>query len=650
MKTTAKVIYLCCLLILTLLLTSCHHHSSSGSSGHSKAQLIIEPRSLILYPNQERQFEAYLSQGSTKTPITQQASWSSDNTNIAEISPLGIVTAKSIGISRIKAYFEGQEATANVTVNDNTLVKITIEPTNSEIYTGEKIQYQAKGVFADQSTQDISEVSSWSVVDASIAMIDAKGLLEGLAIGTTTVNVQHTTLDAQANTEITVKPGSLTHLKMSSDSVDVIVGLARQLTATGEFNDGTSKDVSHDCDWLSNESSIASVNSQGMVTGESLGETQITASFNGLSATAMVSVKDANIMNITIDPDNFSLTKGYSQQLEAFASFNNNTSANITQSATWQSSDPSKASVDALGLVMGLAEGQVTISASQSGQTGQSMVTIKNPTLTSLTIYPIPAASELIVDTPQQLIAQGLFNDGSEQDLTKTVTWMSSDDQLASIISGGANSGLITPHQLGSAIFTATDPKTALAATCTLPIKNPGLTSITLEPEAPNIPVTTQIQMKATGTFSDGGQIDITTDSVWTVDSGEIAEISTEGLVTGKSIGSTRITASFLTQHTSTNLSVSAKKITHIEISPQNPSLKPVTAMWFTATAFYDDGSQQEVTKSGRWKSSSWYYASTVNWPSALKGYVHASGAQGTCDIIFEYQDMKVSTVLTIAR
>src|SRR5216684_501191 len=71
------------------------------------------------------------------------------------------------------------------------------------------------------------------------------------------------------------------------------------------------------------------------------------------------------------------------------------------------------------------------------------------PTLVSLQVTPAnPSVAE---GSQQQFTATGTFSDGSTQDLTRLVTWASSDNGTASI----DRAGLATTHSLGRPKITA---------------------------------------------------------------------------------------------------------------------------------------------------------------------------------------------------
>ena len=118
----------------------------------------------------------------------------------------------------------------------------------------------------------------------------------------------------------------------------------------------------------------------------------ITATSGGVSGTTMLTVSGATVTAIQVTPFNPRLPAGFAQQLVATAIFSDGTNRDVTASATWTSATPAAATVSdaagSKGLVTGVAAGTSTISASFSGRTGSTTVTVIAGTLASLTIAP----------------------------------------------------------------------------------------------------------------------------------------------------------------------------------------------------------------------------------------------------------------------
>jgi hypothetical protein len=83
---------------------------------------------------------------------------------------------------------------------------------------------------------------------------------------------------------------------------------------------------------------------------------------------------------ITITPSNNELVQGQSLQLEAKASYSDNTSKVVTSEGHWQTNNGEIASITN-GLLLAVAEGQTSITFTYSEMTGQSNVTVIRPSV-----------------------------------------------------------------------------------------------------------------------------------------------------------------------------------------------------------------------------------------------------------------------------
>ncbi len=68
------------------------------------------------------------------------------------------------------------------------VVSLRITPSSVSLAAGFTAQLAAEATFSDQSTADVSGAVAWTIVDPSVATIDAAGLLQTLVPGTTIVN------------------------------------------------------------------------------------------------------------------------------------------------------------------------------------------------------------------------------------------------------------------------------------------------------------------------------------------------------------------------------------------------------------------------------------------------------------------------------
>jgi uncharacterized protein YjdB len=121
--------------------------------------------------------------------------------------------------------------------------------------------------------------------------------------------------------------------------------------------------------------------------------------------------------------------------MNATGVYDDNTRHAITNEASWTSSDTAVATVSSTGLITGVSIGTATISAYDLGYSASTTVTVTDSGLVSISITPVNAS--IFPGQTQQYTAIGLLQTGNTVDLTKSVTWTSSNTSVAVIDSYG---------------------------------------------------------------------------------------------------------------------------------------------------------------------------------------------------------------------
>ena len=201
----------------------------------------------------------------------------------------------------------------------------------------------------------------------------------------------------------------------------------------------------------------------------------------------------------------------------------------------------------------------------------------------------------------QQFTATGTYSDNSAKNLTASVTWTSSNLTVATISNTAGSNGLATPIAAGTTTIMAALGNVSASATLAVTTT---LESITVTPVNASIAAGTKQQFTATGTFSDGPQTDITTSVIWTSSNGSVATIDAAGKAAALAAGTTTITAMSGSISNSASLQVTLATLVSIAVTPVNPSVFTGATEQFTATGSFSDGSQQDVTDSVIWSSS----------------------------------------------
>jgi uncharacterized protein YjdB len=550
--------------------------------------------------------------------LTTQVSWSSANSSIAQVSntspTIGLVTGMSAGNTPITATFNGIQGATTVTVGGATVTSITITVPVASIAKGTTVQLTATCNFSDGTTQDCTNLVSWTSGNSGIAQVSdtapTKGLATGVGVGNTTIS--GTFGGAQGSATVTVTAATLTSIVITPPGPSMAKGTTVQLTATGNFSDGTTEDLTDQVSWTSADNAIAQVSNvaetEGLVTGLSAGATLITATLNGVEGSTNVTVTAATLTSITITPPTSSIGNGTMVQLTATGTFSDGSTQNLTTQVSWTSGDDTIAQVsnasESEGLVTGVGVGNTSITAKLGNIQGSAAVSVTAAILTSITITP-PDPS-IAKGTTVQLTATGNFSDGSTEDLTTQVSWVSSDTTIAQVSNASDPQGEVTGLGVGTASITATINSifknlNIVTGSTTVGVTAATLTSITITPPILVLPNGTSRQLTATGHFSDNTTQNLTNSVSWTAAPSDIATVAPGGLLTATAPGTATVTAAQGGLSDSTPVTVTAATLTAITITPPNPSLANGTTLQLTATGTYTDGSTQNLTKSVSW-------------------------------------------------
>ena len=226
------------------------------------------------------------------------------------------------------------------------------------------------------------------------------------------------------------------------------------------------------------------------------------------------------------------------------------------------------------------------------------------PVLVSLGVS--PANPSIAAGTTQQFTAAGTYSDGSRHDVTAAVTWASLPMTVANISNAVGTQGLATGLIQGTSTISAISG--AISGSTSLKVGLPLLVSIAVTPANPFRPLGTMPRFTATGTYSDGSTLDLSTSVTWDSSMPTVATISndsgTQGVANTTATGTTSITATLGSVSGTTIVTVTPAALATITLTPALPSIALGQVQPITATGIFTDGSLQDITQSVQWSSS----------------------------------------------
>lgn len=268
-------------------------------------------------------------------------------------------------IYTVKAIVDENEADANLysnSVSEESEAVIIPEPvTGIEVAN----DYQHMGLFVGGSGKIRYSVLpgnstntnvTFKSLNEKVATVDANGVVTGVSEGNADIVI--TTEEGGFEAKCTVRVDGIDARgieRVGDKTVTMGLNQTRQLQVKITPSDTTNKNVQ----WTSSNNSVATVDSNGVVTSKNSGSTIITATtHNGLKTEFFIEV-ETPVTNITLNSNEINLNPGGTFKLDATVNPSNASNKNIK----WISANESIATVDQSGNVTADVAGTTYISA-----------------------------------------------------------------------------------------------------------------------------------------------------------------------------------------------------------------------------------------------------------------------------------------------
>ncbi len=310
-------------------------------------------------------------------------------------------------------------------------------------------------------------------------------------------------------------------------------------------------------------------------------------------------------VDITAATSEFAL--GTTLQLSATAILEDDSTEDVTETATWSSRDPEIVSVDEHGIVSAVAAGRATVNATVPGIRSSFILTVLSsptqptPLLTSIAIT-YTGENPFTLGAKVQFAATANFSDGSSEDISTTASWSSTDPLIATV----APAGLVEMLSPGNVTIIAEKGGVTGQATVTVLSPPPVLTAIAVSHSAATLHVGDQVAFTATGTYADASTAVITDRVTWSSSDMTIATVDATGLVTLLAPGSVTLMAQSgtITGELAVTVISAVTTLTSVTINDSGATMRAGLAVQFGATGTYSDASTADLTQQVAWSSS----------------------------------------------
>lgn len=343
---------------------------------------------------------------------------------------------------------ETASPSSDVTKEPEQEYKITLNKTFIEMPEGER-----ESLSAHVEPSDGKAVLTWQSTDLTVAAVSYSGVVTAIKKGTAFIIAR--VGEQSVSCLIHVTGPAVKGIRINKSYITVKGTETYPLTATVQPADAEDKTVI----WTSSNTTVAQVDSNGVVSGYEDGTATITAKTKDgkYSDTCMVSVTGNSITSIVLNKDVYPMNVGDKGKLTATVI----PDTVRTKEVLWSTSDSSVVTVDREGNLTAIAEGtaKITVISGKGEKKATCLVKVSPIAATSIALD--KTSLSVVIGTPVSLTATILPNNTTN---TK-INWSSSKKSVAMVNADG----MVTGVSYGTATITAKIGK--LSAKCKVSVK-----------------------------------------------------------------------------------------------------------------------------------------------------------------------------------
>lgn len=491
----------------------------------------------------------------TESDVTSDIVWKNEHTDIATIHN-GTIKAKNPGEFKATATIGGLSQDLSIIVTKKVKSLVT-EGINGSVDLRKNAMENIVLIanYTDNSKpEDVTNKAVWSTSSSKIASVN-NGLITALSAGTTKITATYGNQIAIIKVNVEV----LSRLDLSVDKVSLLLKDPKKptindsqtvkLTATYLNGKPEKQDVTTDAVWSTSNKNVADV-LKGKITAYKAGTAIITASYGTETITLKVEVdktlklvtskKNVFLSLLSKDADKETIIDRTKEVLKLEAVYPDKVDpVDVTELADWTSSNESVAYVNK-GAIYAEGTGSATI----TGKYGDKSVTVRVD-------VDVPRHLDLMEelgmsvgdDSPDLELMADFAGVIDSRDVAPEAVWSSSDEAIVYVLKGK-----LTAYKMGVATISATYG--GITVTTKVSVDIP--TKISLNSKLLNINVDDTYNARLNATYGKSTSDiklpkkpdeNLTSKAEWSTSDEEIAEVNSDGLITGVATGKATITA-----------------------------------------------------------------------------------------------------------
>ncbi|WP_347397304.1 Ig-like domain-containing protein [Paenibacillus amylolyticus] len=554
----------------------------------------------------------------TSANVTISSSWSTSDTSIATVYN-GAITAKKEGTATITAAYQGQSQTVQVKVTKK--VKALSKNVQSlDLRTGDTKEIILTATYSDNETNNAAaSTAEWSTSDEKVATVvngKVTGQSAGTAVITAKVGSQSVTVDV--NVEVVKR------VDVDKQQVNLLLNKSESVKVTATYPDGTTKDVTDLAEWTSSNEKVADV-LKGEITGYSAGSAKITAKYGTKSVSVDVDVDLTSKLSVEKQSIFFRLGGDKNTaNIELTASYPTSSDVNVTDQATWTSSNEKVATVFK-GQITAISAGSTTIKATYSGKNVEIAVDVDTARYLDIKDVNDKLAMSVTGDNKSKtLVANAEYIDASTENVTSKATWTSSNPDVVYVSNGD-----LIAYKSGTATITVAYGGKTVKFTVNVDVAD----KYEMDKKKASVAVGGTTSAKVLALYGETSK-DVSEDATWSSSSDKIAEVDSKGVITGVATGKATITAKIEGKTLTLPVEVGMASGLEADVNFVVLSAKETQTILLTGTD--EDGNTLDVTSEATWKSSNARVAD-------VKKGVITGNSSGKANITAEYGSKKVT-------